>query len=107
MRYRSKPTTVEAIQWDGTKSAYHEMDDAGMRVQVLWVGMQYDLAVWAGVDGAQGFVPVPIGHWVVRAEGVLNDHWPVEDAYFREKYAPVLDEPATRKDDHDDRQDTP
>ena len=91
MRYRSKPTTVEAIQWDGASSTVDRMRDAHMPVRGLWAGERTDLSLLAGVDGAQGRVPVPLGHWVVRAEGVLNDHWPVEDTYFAEKYTAALD----------------
>ena len=93
MKFISKPTTVEAIQWDGASSTVDRMLDANMPVRVLWNGQRTDLTLLAGVDGAQGRVPVPLGHWVVRAESVLNDHWPVEAEYFRDKYAAAPREP--------------
>jgi hypothetical protein len=44
------------------------------------------LEVLAGKDGAQEWVPVPVGHWLVHPPGDLANVWPVEDAYFRAKY---------------------
>lgn len=49
-----------------------------------------DLELLAGMNGAQGWVPVPVGHWIVRSPGVLNDHWPVDPEYFSAKYEPAL-----------------
>ena len=99
MKFISKPTTVEAIQWDGASSTVDRMRDAHMPVYVLWVEERVaDLSLLAGVDGAQDRVPVPVGHWVVRAEGVLNDHWPVEDGYFRAKYDVASDGQTTIHD---------
>lgn len=82
MRYRSKPTEVEAIQWTGNNLEAVEQ----FGVKFRFGPPPHALRIRAGVDGAQGQVPVPIGHWIVRAKGVMNDHWPVEDDYFRDKY---------------------
>jgi hypothetical protein len=89
MRYQSKPTEVEAIQWDGRLETLEAMHEAGIPIQYSWAneqGGQWELKMLAGVNGAQGAVPVPVGHWIVRAANVMNDHWPVEDSYFRDKY---------------------
>jgi hypothetical protein len=88
MRYQSKPTEVWAIQWDGTETTYDLMDELWMPVQLIHgeQGGEWELKMLAGVNGAQGAVPVPVGHWIVRNANVMNDHWPVEDSYFRDKY---------------------
>jgi hypothetical protein len=94
MRYVSKPQTVEAIQWDGLASTAANMADAGMPVQVdPEVGDLHRLTLLAGKSGAQGVVPVPRGHWIVRQPDDLSDHWPVDDDYFQTKYQPVEDAP--------------
>jgi len=45
------------------------------------------LALWTGVDGAQGWVPVPVYHWVMKA--APNDFYPVEDEYMSENFERV------------------
>lgn len=86
--YRSKPQEVDAVQWDDT-------DDA---VEALWehtagkVNVRFspvgDRELWleAGKDGAQEYVPVPVGHWVVHQPGDTTDIWPVDPDYFASKY---------------------
>jgi len=96
VRFRSKPQEVEALQWTGD-------DPLGMQ---RFCGPNPDVGdplIWrfyvdngegrllAGVDGAQGWVPVPVGHWVVYPPGDRSDVWPVEDGYFRGKYEPADD----------------
>ena len=89
MLYRSKPQEVEAVQWDGVNidplfefnapvifGTYAEPAD-------IWCELQ------AGKDGAQGWVPVPVGHWIVRQPGDFTDHWPVDPDYFAAKYEQV------------------
>lgn len=87
----SRPAHVEAVLWDDT-------DDA---VERLWkhtngkVEVRFDplgerlLYLLAGKDGAQEWVPVPVGHWLVHPPGDTSDIWPVEDAYFHGKYEPA------------------
>jgi hypothetical protein len=92
MLYQSKPQRVEAIQWTGdnwtditnaiphrTRMAQHGDDPA----------TDTHLELLAGVDGFQGWVPVPVGHWLVHPPGDLNDVWPVENDYFQKKYEEV------------------
>ena len=83
MRYRSKPQEVEAIQWTGDNLDEIEAFGVKFRYSVLW---QEPFMFKAGKDGAQGYVDVPVGYWIVRQPGDLSDHWPVEDSYFRSKY---------------------
>jgi hypothetical protein len=94
--YRSKPQEVQAIQWTGDnvdevlhavpdKTMYFSEQDKDCRTS--------ELKLRAGVDGAQEWVPVPVGHWLVHPPGDLSDVWPVEDEYFRNKYEEVAQDP--------------
>lgn len=85
MRYRSKPQEVEAIQWTGDLGAV-ESFGVEFRFRMEW---SPSLKIKAGKDGAQDWVPVPVGHWIVRQPGDLTDHWPVDPSYFERKYSPV------------------
>lgn len=86
MRYRSKPSEIEAVQWRGDNAA-----EVGQFAPYKFANSRTDGKAWlkAGKAGAQGWVEVPVGHWIVRQPGDLTDHWPVEDAYFQAKYEPV------------------
>lgn len=86
MRYVSKPQFVEAVQWTGENE-----EEVGLiapyKFALGWQDGELRGMLKAGVDGAQGWVDVPIGHWVVRKPGDVTDLWPVEPKYFREKYS--------------------
>lgn len=86
-RYRSIPQEVDAIQWTGGNVA--EVLAFGADGEFEDPGDGLSMCLVAGKDGAQGLVPVPVGHWIVRAAGDLTDHWPVEPAYFAAKYEPA------------------
>lgn len=84
--YRSKPQLVEAVQWTGRN--WDEVSDfwpEGTR----HLGLYPRLELLAGKDGAQEWVPVPVGHWIVRQPGDVFDHWPVDPDYFAAKYEPA------------------
>ncbi len=83
--YRSKPSLIEAIQHTGDFTALQEF--AGMKVDIR--PADGALLLWAGKDGAQEWVPVPLGHWLVHQPGDLSDIWPVDDDYFQSKYEPA------------------
>jgi hypothetical protein len=85
MLYRSKPQNVEAVQWTGTNLDLAAEFDGKVTVETRGDG-EYFCTLLAGKDGAQEWVPVPIGHWLVHPQGDLSDIWPVEDSYFRNKY---------------------
>lgn len=85
--YVSRPQVVEALQW--TDDNYDELRAALPGK----VSLEYDdsprglaLILLAGKDGAQGWVLVPVGHWIVRLPGDLSDIWPVDNDYFVNKY---------------------
>lgn len=98
MRYRSKPQEVEAIQWTGDN--WDEIRGALPQKVLLDFGTTWapsdqpdaeytkadQLMLLAGKDGAQDWVPVPLGHWLVHQPNDISDVWPVEDFYFRAKY---------------------
>ena len=81
---------VEAIQWTGEN--YVELVRFGATVRQSFLG---PLDLLTGADGAQGYVPVPVGHWVVRSVGDNTDHWPVADSCFRNRYRQADDEVTT------------
>lgn len=86
MLYQSKPSTIEAVQWTGDNT-----DEVTAFLPTVDLVFFRDgrLNVKAGKDGAQGLVPVPVGHWIVRQPGDLSDHWPVDPDYFAAKYEPA------------------
>lgn len=86
MRFRSKPSEIEALQWTGDNLEEVESFGVKFRYASRWT---HPLKIKAGKEGAQDYVPVPVGHWIVRSPGDLSDHWPVEDDYFRNKYEEV------------------
>lgn len=86
MRYQSKPSIIEAVQWTGDNFDEVQRFTSSARMSNGGVGPRFLLA---GKDGAQDYVPVPPGHWIVRQPGDLTDHWPVDPDYFAKKYEPV------------------
>lgn len=81
--YRSKPSTVEAVQWTG-KNEEEVTSFAGPKAYVVDGGT--GLSLLAGKDGAQEWVPVPVGHWLVCQPDDKSDIWPVDPDYFGAKY---------------------
>lgn len=92
-RYRSKPSEIEAVQWTGRNHDEVRAFLDGSTALGWDANPEQDptarLLLLAGKDGAQGRVPVPVGHWIVRQPGDLTDHWPVDPDYFDAKYEPA------------------
>ena len=91
MRYRSKPSEIEAIQCLDLNSE-KVIEFMGGTDAIRFVSDEkdwYKVELLAGTNGAQGWVPVPFGHWIVRQPGDLTDHWPVDPEYFDRKYEPA------------------
>jgi hypothetical protein len=85
--YVSRPSEIEAVQWRGDN--FEQVLAFGATLRGTMRDDSNDVSeieLFAGADGAQEFVPVPVGHWIVRSIGDYSDHWPVEDDYFRRKY---------------------
>lgn len=79
--YRSKPQYVEALQWTGDNYV-QILNTYGEKVNII----EGELELKAGKDGAQDWVPVPRGHWLVCPVNDFSDIWPVEEEYFANKY---------------------
>lgn len=90
--YRSKPQLVEGVHWTGDNWDEVFAFAGEKAASTVWpneedhVEADKPLQLLAGKDGAQEWVPVPVGHWLVRSFGDDSDIWPVDDAYFRHKY---------------------
>lgn len=82
MIYQSRPQQVEAIQWTDDNLAQVKL---ALRDKIT-VDIDGQLLLLAGKDGAQKWVPVPVGHWLVHQPGDLTDVWPVDPEYFASKY---------------------
>ena len=89
--FQRKPVVsrpVWAVQWTADHESFQAISKLGAIFvcpkELLQLGGDEEATLMAGVDGAQGMVPVPIGHWVVK--GGPNDFWPVDPAYFAENY---------------------
>lgn len=84
--YRSKPTTVDAIQWTGENSP-EVLQFAWWKLRPVYDGdIPLEFELLAGVDGAQGWVHVPVGHWIVCQPRDKSDMWPVANEFFSAKY---------------------
>lgn len=84
--YTSKPQAVEAIQWTG-ENGQEVIDAFNGKATIETRGDgKWFCNILAGKDGAQQWVPVPIGHWIVHPVGDITDMWPIEEGYFQMKY---------------------
>lgn len=84
--YVSKPQQVEAVQWTGSNYQNIRAELGGKVHLKLSSATDSTLMLKAGVGGAQEWVPVPVGHWLVHPPGDTDDVWPVEHDYFQAKY---------------------
>lgn len=83
--YKSRPQYVEAIQHTGEVTNPWALDEfAPGKVRID--PETGSLMLLAGKDGAQDWVPVPVGHWLVNQPGDKSDIWPVDPDYFAAKY---------------------
>lgn len=88
--YRAKPSAVEAVQWLGDPPSLAACQKfAPGKVAPVYegrIGAPIGLRLFAGVDGAVGWIPVPVGHWIASNPGDRSDVWPVDPDYFAGKY---------------------
>lgn len=84
--YRSRPTLVEAVRWTGDNERELDRFAPGKTGRDPETG---EMQLLAGKDGAQEWVPVPVGHWLVHPPADLSDVWPVEHEWFTDKYEEV------------------
>ena len=90
--YTSVPTEVRAIYWDGTDDVLQALKAASCRYELEQFGPAREdrnLRILAGVGGVQGWVDVPVGHYVINmsSNGVL-DFYPCDKTVFERKYQP-------------------
>lgn len=96
-KFVSIPSTIEATQYLWFSEDHHNHDqvldfctaegEPKARISNDGAGPVF---LKAGKDGAQGWVPVPAGHWIVRNPGDHSDYWPVDPDYFAAKYVPQI-----------------
>ena len=85
--YESVPQVVEAVQWTGRNMSELGNDHLGGKIAVFVNSFK----LLAGKDGAQGWVPLPVGYWIVWRPGDLSDLWPVDPDIFASKYRPITE----------------
>ena len=87
MRFRSKPSQIEAVRWTGDN--WQEVRDfAGERVE--WHGPRNAFCyVFAGPAGISDWVFVPDGAWIARDVETGDDYWPLDNTRMLEKYEEV------------------
>lgn len=101
--YRKRPVECEAVRWTGEN--FHELEAFAIG-HVDFVAQhdkgfeRFELTLLAGKDGAQGWVDVPVGHWIVCNPGDDTDFWPVENEYFNRvhEFANAVGKTLTRAD---------
>lgn len=78
-RFRRKPSVIDAVHWDGTDGALDAIKAMGAKFRPSVEGATATYVVThellCGVDGVQGYVPVPVHHWVAKA--APNDFYPI------------------------------
>lgn len=94
---RKPAPPMEAIRWDGTDAALDAIWKMGANATLHKAGeltlstgnrnREPVLTVLAGVDGAQGHIVVPAGHWIARGEP--EHFYPIDDAYLTERFVLV------------------
>lgn len=90
--YRRRPGQILAVKWDGTEHSQGLLLEFAGKDRVSFgrtPSGRLSLELVAGKNGAQGWVFVPVGHWVVRTPDDAEDYWPIEGAYFQRNYEPV------------------
>lgn len=83
-------TSVEAIRWDGGVETPKAIRDMGADFWVI-PGGDGKALLRAGEHGAQGFVAMRIGEWVVKGGDPVH-FWPISATQFANTYRPVHDE---------------
>lgn len=83
--YVSVPTQVRAVYWDGTDDVLHALDVVGCQHYINDIGL---LRIRAGVAGAQQFVPVEVGDYILSDDHPALHFWPCHKDVFERKYKP-------------------
>lgn len=96
MRYVSRPQQVEAIQWTGYNQEHVDEFVNNLALEALDLDPKVRFSdsgengphceLLAGQDGAQGWIAVPEGHYIVRWVDDPSDYWPMDPERFEKKY---------------------
>lgn len=89
-RFIANPTYIEAVHFNDED--YTKLIEFCGEGKLRIDPRAGELLLHAGVDGAQGWVTVPKGHWLVAKPGDRSDIWPVAPEYFDDKYRHAVDE---------------
>lgn len=96
MRYRSKPSEIDAIQWTGDNAVEVQQfcgPNTGPLDPLLpmrfYVDVPSEGKLLAGKNGESGWVLVSKGHWVARSVEDPTDVWPLNPEQMASKYEPV------------------
>ena len=88
MRYKSKPVTIEAIQWTGDNyGEVYDFTDGGFNAGTL-DGDEQPVAIWAEVYDylQQTWVNVNLNDYIIK--GTKGEFYPCDPEVFAAKYAP-------------------
>lgn len=95
MRYRSKPSEIDAIQWTGENGVEVQKfcgPNTIPRDPLEWrfyVDFPPEGKLLAGKGGESGWVRLPQGHWVARSIEDPSDVWPLNPKQMAAKYEPA------------------
>ena len=90
-RYRKRPVEVEAMLWDGSLAAIHDIDE--------WIGLPFEKRelVWQAseergvtdvvIRTLEGDMSVSPGDWIIR--GIQGELYPCKPNIFTQTYEPV------------------
>ena len=105
-KYVSRPRHVEAVYWDGTDVVLDALQAKGCRWRKERLGVMEasrfgdcrsavgatapleHLQILAGVEGAQGYVDVPQGSYILYSDTPMPHFWPCDKLMFEYKYQP-------------------
>jgi hypothetical protein len=85
MKYRKKPVVIDAIKWDGSKSAMEELTSLGLvgTYNISDKGIYTAIAIRT----LEGTMTGVIGDWIIK--GIKGEFYPIKDSIFRETYEAV------------------
>lgn len=79
MKFRKKPVVIDAVLWDGTYKARHELN--------IWIGGL--ILVWSSDDAPciqtlEGTMRAEIGDWIIK--GIKGEFYPCKPDIFAATY---------------------
>jgi hypothetical protein len=80
MRVRHKPTTVDAVEWDGSTTALQELLELGLNVYWFEPTVGDDATATLVIPTAEGDRPALPGDYVIK--GTQGEFYPVKPDVF-------------------------